>query len=57
MFTEVSSVPVLVSDAKKAAAWYRDTLGFEVSVEGHVAPAKRAIFKDPNGNEFWMQIH
>jgi lactoylglutathione lyase len=114
MFTEISSVPVLVRDAKKSAEWYRDKLGFEVSVQGHWVQAKPkgsktvihlcekckewnddspggntgiflssddktktyqelktkdvefstdltreswgtyAIFKDPDGNEFWM---
>ncbi len=36
MFTEVTSVAVLVNDAKKAAEWYRDKLDFEIeSVQGH----------------------
>ena len=36
MLTEVSSVAVLVQDAKKAAAWYQEKLGFELeSTQGH----------------------
>jgi len=35
MFTEISSVPVLVKDAKKSARWYKEKLGFESSVQGH----------------------
>jgi len=36
MIEGVGSVAVLVSDARKSAAWYRDVLGFEVlSEEGH----------------------
>jgi len=114
MFTEIASVPVLVNDAKMSAEWYRDKLGFEVSIQGHWVEAKPkgsktvihlcgkckergndspgnntgifirsddkiktyeelkakgvefsteltkepwgtfAIFKDPDGNEFWM---
>ena len=40
MFTEVASVAVLVHDAGKAAEWYRQKLGFEVSVQGHWVTAK-----------------
>jgi lactoylglutathione lyase len=40
MFTEVASVAVLVRDAKKAAEWYRQKLGFEVTVQGHWVEAK-----------------
>ncbi|MDG7016689.1 MAG: VOC family protein [Nitrososphaerota archaeon] len=40
MFTEVGSVPVLVNDAKKAAKWYAEKLGFEVSSQGHWVTAK-----------------
>lgn len=40
MFTEVGSVPVLVRDAAKAAAWYKEKLGFEVTVQGHWVAAK-----------------
>jgi catechol 2,3-dioxygenase-like lactoylglutathione lyase family enzyme len=29
------SIAVIVSDAKKSAAWFEDKLGFESSVEGH----------------------
>jgi catechol 2,3-dioxygenase-like lactoylglutathione lyase family enzyme len=35
MLTELSSVAVLVNDAKKSADWYREELGFEVTVQGH----------------------
>lgn len=36
MITGVGSVAILVHDAKKSAAWYRDKLGFEiVGLEGH----------------------
>jgi catechol 2,3-dioxygenase-like lactoylglutathione lyase family enzyme len=35
VLTEVASVPVLVSDAKKTAAWYKEKLGFEVGADGH----------------------
>lgn len=40
MFTEVSSVAVLVNDPAKAADWYRQKLGFEVSTQGHWVAAK-----------------
>ncbi len=40
MFTEVASVAVLLHDAGKAAEWYRQKLGFEVSVQGHWVTAK-----------------
>ena len=40
MFTEVASVAVLVHDAGKAAEWYRQKPGFEVSVQGHWVTAK-----------------
>jgi predicted enzyme related to lactoylglutathione lyase len=33
MFSKSFSVAVTVSDAKKAAKWYKQTLGFEVSTE------------------------
>jgi hypothetical protein len=35
MFLKEFSMAVMVSDAKKTAKWFRDKLGFEVSVEGH----------------------
>jgi catechol 2,3-dioxygenase-like lactoylglutathione lyase family enzyme len=35
MLTEVSSVAVLVTDAKKSAKWYSEKLGFETNAEGH----------------------
>jgi catechol 2,3-dioxygenase-like lactoylglutathione lyase family enzyme len=36
MFSNDFSVAVMVSDAKKSAAWYKEKLGFEVSAdEGH----------------------
>lgn len=40
MFTEIASVAVLVRDAKKAAEWYRQTLGLEVTIQGHWVAAK-----------------
>jgi uncharacterized glyoxalase superfamily protein PhnB len=40
MFTGIGSVPVLVKDAKKAAKWYTEKLGFEVSEEGHWVTVK-----------------
>lgn len=45
MITGLGSVAVLVTDAKKAAQWYRDTLGFEVvGSEGHT------VFVRPKGS-------
>ena len=35
MLNKEFSVAVMVSDAKKSAAWYKEKLGFEVSVEDH----------------------
>jgi len=35
MFTRIGSVPVLVNDAKKAAEWYEEKLGFEATLQGH----------------------
>jgi len=35
MFSKEFSVAVMVSDAKKSAAWYKEKLGFETSVESH----------------------
>ncbi len=40
MFTTVSSVAVLVNDAKKSAEWYHDKLGFEVSIQDHWVTVK-----------------
>jgi catechol 2,3-dioxygenase-like lactoylglutathione lyase family enzyme len=40
MFTSVSSVAVLVKDAKKSAEWYREKLGFDVSIQGHWVAVK-----------------
>jgi len=41
MFREVASVAVLVNDAKKAAEWYQEKLGFEVdSMRGHWVAVK-----------------
>jgi lactoylglutathione lyase len=40
LITGISSVAVLVDDATKAAEWYRDKLGFEVSVQGHWVTAR-----------------
>lgn len=33
MFSKIFSVAVVVSDGKKAAKWYKEKLGFEVSIE------------------------
>jgi uncharacterized glyoxalase superfamily protein PhnB len=35
MVSRELSVAVMVSDAKKAAAWYKEKLDFETSIEGH----------------------
>ncbi len=35
MLSKGFSVAVMVSDGKKSAAWYKEKLGFETSVEGH----------------------
>lgn len=35
MFSKSFSVAVMVSDGAKAAKWYKEKLGFEVSVEDH----------------------
>ena len=35
MVSKEFTVAVMVSDAKKSAKWYRETLGFETSDEGH----------------------
>jgi len=35
MISKEFSVAVMVSDAKKSAAWYKGKLGFETSTEGH----------------------
>lgn len=35
MIQGINCVAVLVRDSKKAAEWYREKLGFEVSSQGH----------------------
>jgi lactoylglutathione lyase len=46
MITGVGSAAILVHDAKKSAAWYRDKLGFEiVGLEGHT------VFVRPKGSQ------
>ncbi len=40
MFSDVATVAVLVWDSKKAAKWYREKLGFEVSEQGHWVTAQ-----------------
>ena len=50
MFTRVASVAVLVWDANKAAKWYKDKLGFEVSEQGHWVEAK------PPGGDFALHL-
>ncbi|MDA4116798.1 MAG: VOC family protein [Thaumarchaeota archaeon] len=49
MITGVGSVAVLVHNAKKSAAWYRDNLGFEiVGSQGHT------VFVKPRGAQSLM---
>ncbi len=51
MLTEVSSVAVLVHDAKKAAAWYQEKLGFELaSMQGHWVAVK------PKGSKMVLHL-
>jgi lactoylglutathione lyase len=46
MFREIASVAVLVNDAKKAAQWYQEKLGFElVSIQGHWVTVKPPLSK------------
>ena len=40
MLTDISAVPVLVNDAKKAAEWYAEKLGFQVTAQGHWVTVK-----------------
>jgi lactoylglutathione lyase len=41
MFTKITSIAVLVRNAKTAAEWYRDKLGFEIAqTEGHWVTVK-----------------
>jgi len=49
MFDGIGSVPVLVNDAKKAAKWYEEKLGFESEMEGHWVTVK------PKGSD--ISIH
>jgi catechol 2,3-dioxygenase-like lactoylglutathione lyase family enzyme len=35
MITGMRSMAILVHDAKKAAEWYREKLGFEADIQGH----------------------
>lgn len=35
MFEAISSMAVLVDDAKKSAKWYTEKLGFEADIQGH----------------------
>ena len=49
MITGIKSVAVLVTDAKRAAEWYREKLGFEVSIQGHW------VTVNPKGTE--MKLH
>jgi len=50
MLKRVVSAAVLVWDAKKAAEWYRDKLGFEVSEQGHWVEVK------PPGSTFVLHL-
>jgi catechol 2,3-dioxygenase-like lactoylglutathione lyase family enzyme len=50
MITDTTSVAVLVSDAKKAVEWYKDKLGFEVSVQGHW------VTVNPKGSKFMLHL-
>jgi len=46
MIRQIQSVAVLVRDARKAADWYRERLGFDVSAQGHwvtAAPPGSAV--------------
>jgi len=49
MITGIKSVAVLVTDAKRAAEWYREKLGFEVGIQGHW------VTVSPKGTE--MKLH
>jgi len=40
MITDIMSVAVPVGDAKKSAEWFREKLGFEVTVNNHWVTAK-----------------
>jgi catechol 2,3-dioxygenase-like lactoylglutathione lyase family enzyme len=40
LLTEITSIAILVNDAKKAAEWYREKLGFEVTMQGHWVTVK-----------------
>lgn len=53
MITKVEDVAVVVSDAREAADWYRDKLGFEVGgeAEGHWV----VVF--PRGAESGTHLH
>jgi lactoylglutathione lyase len=50
MITGVGSVAVLVKDSKRAAEWYREKLGFEVSIQGHWVTVK------PKGSEMTLHL-
>lgn len=50
MIRDTTSVAVLVSDAKKAAEWYKDKLGFEASVQGHW------VTVNPKGSKFKLHL-
>jgi catechol 2,3-dioxygenase-like lactoylglutathione lyase family enzyme len=40
MITDVGSVAVLVKDAKRAAEWYSEKLGFRTRIQGHWVTVK-----------------
>src|SRR5208337_4557738 len=44
MITGVGSVAILVHDAKRSAAWYRDKLGFEI-----IGSVGHTVFVRPKG--------
>ena len=50
MISKEVSVAVMVSDGKKSAAWYKEKLGFETSIEDHWVTAS------PKGVKWKMHL-
>lgn len=50
MLSNEFSVAVMVSDGKKAAAWYKEKLGFETSIEDHWVTA------GPKGGQWKLHL-
>ena len=50
MFEDVSSMAVLVTDAKKSASWYAEKLGFESNIQGHWVTVR------PKGSHFAIHL-